>query len=86
MRAWLLGVEIEQHAGNRTLAQERLRTALSLAEPVQLLQPFTEPQRFTELLISGKGRYGHSEAFVDQLLERLTTTSAIESARGLGLL
>jgi LuxR family transcriptional regulator, maltose regulon positive regulatory protein len=78
VRAWLLATETEQRAGNRTLAQERMRTALSLAEPVQLLQPFTESQRFTELLVSGKGRYGRNEAFVDQLLERLTTTSTDE--------
>jgi LuxR family transcriptional regulator, maltose regulon positive regulatory protein len=76
VRAWLLGAEVEQRAGNRTLAHERLRTALAIAEPVSLLQPFTESQRFTELLIGGKGRYGRSENFVDQLLERLKTTSA----------
>ena len=72
VRAWLLGAEIEERAGSRTLAQERLRAALALAEPVQLIQPFTESQRFMELLIGSKGRYGHSEAFVDQLLERLS--------------
>jgi LuxR family transcriptional regulator, maltose regulon positive regulatory protein len=75
VRAWLLGAEIERRAGNRTMAQERLRRALALAEPAQLLQPFTESQRFAELLISGKGRYGHREAFVETILERLSTTS-----------
>jgi LuxR family transcriptional regulator, maltose regulon positive regulatory protein len=79
VRAWLLAAAIEQDAGNITLAGERLRTALLLAEPVELLQPFTESRRFTELLIGGKGRFGRSEAFVDRILERLPPTTADES-------
>ena len=75
VRAWLLAAEIEQRAGNLTLARERLRTALLLAEPVELLQPFTESPRFAELLIAGKGRFGRSEAFVDAILQRLATTT-----------
>jgi LuxR family transcriptional regulator, maltose regulon positive regulatory protein len=72
VRAWLLAVDLEQRAGNRTLAQERLRTALSLAEPAQLLQPFLEDHRYTELLVSGKGRFGRNEGFVERILQRLT--------------
>jgi LuxR family transcriptional regulator, maltose regulon positive regulatory protein len=79
VRAWLLAAAIEQAAGNVTRAQERLRTALHLAEPVELFQPFTESRRFAELLIGGKGRFGRSEAFVDRILERLPTATTVES-------
>jgi len=41
---------------------------------VVLLQPFTESRRFADLLIGGKGRFGHLEAFVDRILEQLPTT------------
>jgi LuxR family transcriptional regulator, maltose regulon positive regulatory protein len=75
VRAWLHAAAVEHAAGNVTLAQERLRTALLRAEPVELLQPFTESQRFSELLIHGKGRFGRSEAFVDRILERLPATT-----------
>lgn len=78
VRAWLLVAEIEQRAGNLTLAQERLCTALELSEPVELLQPFLESQSLSELLIGGKGRFGRSEAFVDRILEQLTPASATE--------
>ncbi len=40
-----------------------------------MLQPFTESRRFADLLIGGKGRFGRSEAFVDRILERLSTTA-----------
>jgi LuxR family transcriptional regulator, maltose regulon positive regulatory protein len=75
VRAWLLATTIDQEAGNLTRAQEQLRTALYLAEPVDLLQPFTESRRFADLLIAGKGRFGRTEAFVDRILERLPTTN-----------
>ena len=75
VRAWLLATTIERDAGNLTLAQERLRAALLLAEPLELLQPFTESRRFAELLIAGKGRFGRSEAFVDRILEGLPSTA-----------
>jgi LuxR family transcriptional regulator, maltose regulon positive regulatory protein len=75
VRAWLLAVTIEQAAGNHTRAEEALRTALLLAEPVELLQPFVESQRFAELLIVGKGRFGRYEAFVDRILDRLPPTA-----------
>jgi LuxR family transcriptional regulator, maltose regulon positive regulatory protein len=79
VRAWLLAAEIEQGAGNLTKAQELLRAALLLAEPAELLQPFTEfGRRCSELLISGKGRFGRSEAFVDAILERSVATTADE--------
>ena len=73
VRAYLLAAAIEQGAGNLTRAQERLQTALGLAAPVELLQPFIESPRFAELLIAGKGRFGRSEAFVEELLERLAS-------------
>jgi LuxR family transcriptional regulator, maltose regulon positive regulatory protein len=76
VRAWLLAATIEQDAGNLTRALERLRTALHLAEPVELLQPFTESRRFADLLIGGKGRFGRTEAFVDRILDQLPTTTA----------
>ena len=75
VRAWLLAVTIEQAAGNHTRAEEALRTALLLAEPVELLQPFVESQRFADLLIAGKGRFGRSEALVDRILDRLPPTA-----------
>ncbi len=78
VRAWLLAATIERDAGNLTLAQERLQTALLLAEPVELLQPFTESRRFAELLIGGKGRFGRTEAFVDRILDRLPSSTADE--------
>ncbi len=78
VRAWLTSAGIEQRAGNLTLAQERLRTALVLAEPIELLQPFLESQALMGLLIGGKGRFGRSEAFVDAILERLPARAADE--------
>jgi LuxR family transcriptional regulator, maltose regulon positive regulatory protein len=78
VRAWLLAAVIEQRAGNPMLAQERLGTALELAAPVELLQPFLESPALTGLLIGGKGRFGRSEAFVDALLERMTVETADE--------
>ncbi len=75
VRAWLLAAGIELRAGNPTLARDRLHTALELAEPVELLQPFLESQWLTDLLISGKGRFGRSEGFVDQILERSDSRS-----------
>jgi LuxR family transcriptional regulator, maltose regulon positive regulatory protein len=78
VRAWLTAAVIEQRAGNLTLAQERLRTALVIAEPAELLQPFLESRSLTGLLIGGKGRFGRSEAFVDAILERLTVKAADE--------
>lgn len=78
VRAWLLAAAIEHRAGNPTLAQHRLHRALELAEPVELLQPFTESGRFTELLIAGKGRFAHRELFVDDILSRLATNAAAE--------
>jgi LuxR family transcriptional regulator, maltose regulon positive regulatory protein len=78
VRAWLMAAVIEQRAGNLTLAQQRLRAALVLAEPVELLQPFLESQALTALLIAGKGRFARNEAFVDAILERLTVRTADE--------
>jgi len=78
VRAWLLAAGIEHRAGHLTLAQARLRTALELAEPVELRQPFLEGGWLTELLIDGKGRFGRSEAFVDGILEALASTPASE--------
>ena len=75
VRAWLLAAGIEARAGNLTLALERLRVALERSEPVELLQPFLESQWVSELLIGGKGRFGRSEAFVDQILERSGSAS-----------
>ena len=74
VRAWLLAAAIDLDAGHHARAHERLLSALHLAEPVELLQPFTESRRFAELLIGGKGRYAHLEAFVDRILEQLPTT------------
>jgi LuxR family transcriptional regulator, maltose regulon positive regulatory protein len=71
VRAWLLAADIEQRADNLTLARERLGVALALAEPAELLQPFTDTSRFAELLVTGKGRFGRLEGFVDAILERL---------------
>lgn len=78
VRAWLLAAAVEEAAGNVTLAQERLCSALLLAEPVELLQPFVESRRFAALLIGGKGRFGRSESFVDRILERLPSTAPHE--------
>jgi LuxR family transcriptional regulator, maltose regulon positive regulatory protein len=78
VRAWLTAAVIEQRAGNLALAQERLRTALVLAEPVELLQPFLESPALTGLLIGGKGRFGRSEAFVDAILGRIPVETADE--------
>jgi LuxR family transcriptional regulator, maltose regulon positive regulatory protein len=78
VRAWLLAAVIEHRAGNHTLAQERLRAALLLAEPAELLQPFVESQELAALLISGKGRFGRSESFVDTILERLSASAVDE--------
>jgi len=78
VRARLLAASVEEAAGNLTLAQERLRAALLLAEPMELLQPFTESRRYAELLIGGKGRFGRSEAFVDRLLAHLPPSTPDE--------
>jgi len=74
VRAWLLAAAIDMDAGNRTRAHEGLLSALRLTEPVELLQPFTESQRFAALLIGGKGRFAHLATFVDRILEQLPTT------------
>jgi LuxR family transcriptional regulator, maltose regulon positive regulatory protein len=67
--AWLLAAEIESHLGHSVRAQERLLEALDLAEPLELVRPFLDSEAIRGLLVSGQGRFGRRESFVQQLLD-----------------
>jgi LuxR family transcriptional regulator, maltose regulon positive regulatory protein len=66
--ARLLAAELEDRRGNTTRAHEHLLDALSIAEPIELLRPFTDDQPTRDLLVAGVGRYGHHEHFVQRIL------------------
>jgi LuxR family transcriptional regulator, maltose regulon positive regulatory protein len=64
--AWVLAAELEIRAGCQTRAQDRLVEALRLAEPHELVRPFLSDVT-RELLLTGRGRFGHHEPFVQRL-------------------
>jgi LuxR family transcriptional regulator, maltose regulon positive regulatory protein len=67
VQAWLLCSEIEHRLGHTTRAQDRLLEALRLAAPLELARPFLESEAIRQLLLSGQGRFGHHEPFVQRL-------------------
>jgi LuxR family transcriptional regulator, maltose regulon positive regulatory protein len=85
VRAWLLGAEIESRLGHVTMAQERLLEALRLAEPLDLVRPFIESELVRGLLLSGQGRFGHLEPFVQRLCA-VPRSSSLETHREVGRL
>jgi LuxR family transcriptional regulator, maltose regulon positive regulatory protein len=66
--ARLLAAEIESHLGHAVRAQDRLLEALELAEPLELVRLFLDADAIRVLLVSGQGRFGRREAFVQHLL------------------
>jgi LuxR family transcriptional regulator, maltose regulon positive regulatory protein len=73
--ALVLAAELESRLGHPTRAQERLVEALRIAEPIDLVRPFLDSDAARELLMAGRGRFGHHEPFVQRL-----TAAALSSA------
>lgn len=73
--ALVLAAELESRLGHATRAQERLVEALGLAEPLELVRPFLDSGVVRELLVTGRGRFGHHEPFVQRLTAATCPTS-----------
>jgi LuxR family transcriptional regulator, maltose regulon positive regulatory protein len=76
VRIHLLAAELDAERGSAITAHEHLCEALRIAEPVEVLQPFLESQRVRDLLTSGRGRFGHLEPFVQQVLVAASARSS----------
>ena len=61
--AHVLGAELESRLGHPTRAQDRLLEALRIAEPIELVRPFLDSDVARDLLVTGRGRFGHHEPF-----------------------
>jgi hypothetical protein len=68
VRARLLVAELDHMRGRAANAHEQLLAALHLAAPLGLKRPFCERPVLLELLRGARGRFGHHESFVDDLL------------------
>jgi LuxR family transcriptional regulator, maltose regulon positive regulatory protein len=73
--ALVLAAELEHRRGHAARAHQRLVEALRVAEPIELVRPFLDSDAARELLLAGRGRFGHHEPFVQHV-----TTAASSGA------
>jgi len=67
--AWLLETTLAVAGGERPAARRALQSALTVAEPLDALRPFTQAgPGVRELLVRHHGSFGSSEAFAQRVL------------------
>jgi LuxR family maltose regulon positive regulatory protein len=93
IEGWLLETSMAATAGERPAARHALQTALSLAQPLDTLRPFTQAgPNIAELLVHQGGSFGASEAFANRVLaigvghQRQTAMLSAREITVLGLL
>jgi LuxR family maltose regulon positive regulatory protein len=69
VEGWLLETSIAAAAGERLAARHALHTALTLAQPLDALRPFTQAgPDVRELLMHQHGSFGAAEEFANRVL------------------